>query len=449
MSEMNTSNVLADHLVGNLYYNLSYVPLIASALDTDTMRVAVGGDAAILYSEMCRLVRSGERLTAGSLEAGLRAQRFNFDWLAKLQSRLDVESIETLHHYVAEIDNYAELLRIRQHSTEAIAAAQEPGARADVVAGDLQAKLASSKRAGDTVEGVASITAKVSASLKDIRTGKEYGASSGFRRLDKVFKLVDRELIVIAGRPSQGKTSLWRQIFFNRAMQLEKEGNGQVLLFSADDSPEKLIRDLACSIAGVDINDIRSGQATTDDWNRLEWALERIGQLPMVIDGTPKPTIEQMYYRAAMLNAQKPVRLAGMDYMSLIQVDKAHSERQEAEKAATGCKGIGNTLGFPFILLSQIRKGVEDRADKWPTPSDLLYSGEAEANVCLLVMRPEHYISRGERVDCDDLDKEGVALINVGKNKSGEIGMVRLAFEKRFARFADLSYERERIYLNN
>jgi len=146
-----------------------------------------------------------------------------------------------------------------------------------------------------------------------------------------------------------------------------------------------------------------------------------------------------------MLNAQKPIKLAGQDYAGLIRVDDARSERQEAERAFTGVKGIGNTLRFPWIQLSQLTKGVESRADKWPTPSDLMYAGEAEANVCLTIMRPEHYISRGEDIDCDDRYKKGVALVNVGKNKSGKIGVVPMAFRPEFARFDDLAFERTEL----
>jgi replicative DNA helicase len=232
-------------------------------------------------------------------------------------------------------------------------------------------------------------------------------------------------------------------IFYYRAMELARnDEHGQVVFFSSDDTSDKFIMDLACTMAQVDSNRIKDRTAGKDEWDRLEHELMIIESLPLFVDGTPRPTVEHMYFKCAMLNAQKPIKLAGQDYAGLIRVDDAKSERQEAERAFTGVKGIGNTLRFPWVELSQINKGVENRADKWPTPSDLMYAGEAEANVCLTIMRPEHYISRGEDIDCDDKYKTGVALVNVGKNKSGKIGVVPMAFRPEYTRFDDLSFER-------
>lgn len=435
--------VAADHLIGNLYFNLDAVPVMAGVLLPETIRYAVGGNSAIVYSEMCRLLRSEEQLSAGSLEAGLGALGFDFGWLGKLQARITSESLATLNGYAQEITNHADLLRVQQYSHEAITAAQAPGAKAATVKGELLSKLSAEQRSMDSMEHASVIGARVRAQLAEVRSGKLWGASTGFKSLDRLFRLVDGELIVIAGRPSQGKTSLSRQLFYSRAKEIVQSGdNGQVVFFSSDDTSDKFIMDLACTIANVDSNRIKGNVADRDEWDRVEYELTAIESLPLFIDDTPHPTIEHLYYKCAMLNAQKPVRLAGQDYAGLIRVDGAKSERQEAEHAFSGVKGIGNTLRFPWIELSQITKGVESRADKWPTPSDLMYAGEAEANVCVTIMRPEHYISRGEDVECEDVYKHGVALVNVGKNKSGKVGVVPMAFFAEHARFGDLTIKR-------
>lgn len=438
------ANVAADHLVGNLYFNLDALPVIAGVLSPDVVRFAVGGNAAVAYSEMCRLLRSDERLSAGNLEAGLRKLGFDFVWLAKLQSRVTTESLPTLNNYAGEIINHAELLKVQQYSQEAITAAQADGAKAATVKGELLAKLSAEQQKIDTVEHTSVIGARVRERLKEVRNGKVWGSSTGFKSLDKQFRLVDGELVVIAGRPSQGKTSISRQMFYYRAMQIERSNEpGQVVFFSSDDTSDKFFFDLACTMAMVDSNRIKDNIATKEEWDKLEYEMTIIESLPIFVDDTPRPTIEHMYYKCAMLNAQKPIKLAGQDYAGLIRVDDAKSERQEAERAFTGVKGIGNTLRFPWIQLSQITKGVESRADKWPTPSDLMYAGEAEANICITIMRPEHYISRGEDIDCDERYKSGVALVNVGKNKSGKIGVVPMAFRPEFARFDDVTFEKK------
>lgn len=437
------ANIAADHLIGNLYFNFDALPIVAGILSPEVVRFAVGGNAAVAYSEMCRLLRGDERLSAGSLEAGLRKLGFDFGWLAKLQSRVTVESLPTLNNYAAEIVNHAELLKVQQYSHEAITAAQADGAKAIAVKGELLAKLSAEQQKMDTVEHTSIIAARVRAQLQEVKAGKTWGASTGFKSLDRQFRLVDGELIVIAGRPSQGKTSIARQMFYNRALDIAKTGeNGQVVFFSSDDTSDKFVMDLACTMARVDSNRIKNNEAGKEEWERFEHEMMVIESIPLYIDDTPRPTVEHMYYKCAMLNAQKPVRLAGQDYAGLIRVESAKSERQEAEFAFSGVKGIGNTLRFPWIELSQITKGVESRADKWPTPSDLMYAGEAESNVCVTIMRPEHYISRGEDIDCNDEYKKGVALVNVGKNKSGKIGVVPMSFQPEFARFDVLEFER-------
>ena len=440
------ASIAADHLVGNLYFNLGAVPILTGVLAPDVLRYAVGGPAGVVYSEMCRLLRSEQHLSAGSLEAGLHKLNFDSSWLAKLQSRISVDTLPTLNNYAGEIINHAELLKVQQYSQEAISAAQADGAKAVSVKGELLSKLSSDQNTTDSVEHTSVIGTRVREQLRRVQAGEIWGASTGFKSLDKLFHLVNGELIVIAGRPSQGKTSISRQIFYNRALAIANSGTDeQVVFFSSDDTADKFVLDLACTMAMVDSNRIKNNTATKDDWDRIEHEMAVIESIPLYIDDTPRPTVEHMYYKCAMLNAQKPVRLAAQDYAGLIRDESARSERQEAEYAFSGVKGIGNTLRFPWVELSQINKGVEARADKWPTPSDLMYAGEAEANVCMTIMRPEHYISRGEDIDCDEAYKKGVALVNVGKNKSGRIGVVPMSFRPEYTRFGDLAFERTEL----
>jgi len=436
--------VAADHLVGNLWFTLDAVPLIAAHLDPDVMRMIAPGPAAMAYSEMCRLMRSpSEQLSAGALEAGLRAQNFNFGWLTELQQRVSVESIDVLHQYAAEVNNTAALRKIQMQCAEATRAAQADDARAELVAAELVTKLAVSAQAATNVEHVSQVAGRVRKRLQDVRAGNDKrGLHTGFKALDRLFSMEQGDLIVLGGRPSQGKTSLWQQIFLNVAERIVDTGdNGQVVMFSADDTAEKIITAMACAKVLVDQKRIFNRVATNDEWDMVEHGIAHIESLPIYIDETSAPTIDTMYYRCAMLNAQKPVRLAGMDYMELIRHPKIHDDLQKVEASATGSKGIGRTLGFPFFMLSQLRKDVDNRADKWPTAADVRYAGEAEADKLLLIMRPEHYIARGESVDCDAKDREGVALLNVAKNKRGDVGLVRLAFRKEFARFTDLAQE--------
>lgn len=296
--------------------------------------------------------------------------------------------------------------------------------------------------AGDTNRIPTKIARKQSKPWTDFRDWTMSGIDIVPDQVDDYygFELDGDGLFLLEDMTVTHNTSLWSQIFVNRAKQLVGDGeDGQVIMFSADDTADKLIFTMACSEALVDSRRIRNREATREEYSRVERAAAYLSSLPIYIDDSPSPTVESMYYRCAMLHAQKPIRLAGMDYMELVaHADPRVSDLQKVENAARGCKGIGNTMRFPFLMLSQLRKEVDDRRDKWPTAADVRYAGEAEADKMLLVMRPEHYLSRGETCECDAGDEEGVALVNIAKNKTGEVGMARLAFRKEYSRFFDV-----------
>lgn len=437
---MNHALIAADHLVGNLWFNLEALPLIVGKLEPDTMRLVIGGPAAMAYSEMARLMREHKaKPSAGMLEASLRQQGFDFDWLRKLQSRVTVEGLDVLYNYTSAINNAASLYRLRMYCADADRQAQQPDAKAETITAGLLSSLANNGNSAPEVEHASIVVGKVRERLKAIRSGSfRWGASTGFKSLDRLFQMADGDLVTLAGRPSQGKTSLFRQIFYNRAVELKNNNErGQVVIFTSDDTSEKLMLGLACTVAEVDANRIKYNTATAQEWRLVESYLDYIESLPMLFDETSHPTPDSLYYRCAMLNAQTPIKMAGQDYLQLMRVPGVTEDLLTVRRSAEGVKGIGRTLGFPWLELSQIGKDVERRADKWPTPSDMLYAGEAESDICMMIMRPEHYISRGEEIECDDQDRQGVALINVGKNKQGDIGMVRMKFEKKYSRFDD------------
>jgi replicative DNA helicase len=439
----------ADHLVGNLWFNLNQVPAIAARLEPDIMATVAPGPAAQAYAEMCRLVRSSsDRLSAGALEGNLRASNFDFGWVETIQSRIEFEDLATLEGYAREIVNVAELRRVQIACSKATKAASQPDARATEVMGTLLGEIANASTKSNDVEHVSVPAARLRETFRSIRSGQhDWGAKTGFPALDAVFRMVDGDLIVLGGRPSQGKTSLARQILLHRAQALVEAGEeGQVVFFSADDTAEKVLMGMACAMSSVNQRAVRDNRATDEEWERLDYALGKIEALPIYVDATPSPTIEQIHYKVAMLHARTPVRMIALDYLELIRhPDARASDLQRVEHAARGVKGIGQAFGCPTLLLSQLRKEVDNRADKWPSAADVKFAGEAEADTMLLIMRPEHYLSRGEDCEHDEGDETGIALVNVAKNKTGEVGRVRLAFVKEYSCF----YTVNRVNLNN
>ena len=440
---LSRADIAAKHLVGNLWYNLDAVALIAGRLDPEIMRKTVSGPAALAYAEMCKMLSNGQTLTAGQLEANLQDGGFDFAWLQQVQRDITNDSLDDLYLYVGEIQNAAALLDVKARCIDALKQASEPAASADKIKAELLTAMTTTQTSEGGPVHVSVVTAEVRSDFQKMRDGvEEFGASTGLKTLDKFYRLVDGEYTTIGGRPSQGKSTLAMWISYNRAMELQRTGeNGQVLIFSMDDTRRKLIRALACTIAQVDLNRLRRREATAEEWQRVTDATDKIENLPMYIDGGTQLTIEDVQFRAAMQKTIKPVRLIVLDYFEKVK-SKRHNpdELSRMKQIAGGYKDILHMLGCPGIMLSQLVKAVESRADKWPTASDLLYAGEAESDAILLINRPEHYISRGESIDCRPEDEEGIVLINVAKMKEGATGLVRLGFKKEFARFADLQF---------
>ena len=437
------AQIAAKHLVGNLWYNLDAVPLIAGKLAVDTMQSAVGGDAALAYAEMCNMMRSAGKVTAGQLEANLKAAGFNRQALVEWQKDLTNDDIHDLYEYVKEIQNAADLRKLQADLVQAMKDSQTPDAIAERIKAELLSRMVTAERAIGGPRHISEIVDEVHADFKRTENGEQdWGESTGLLGLDKVFKLVDGNYITVGGRPSQGKTSLVMQVGYHRAERLHHNGDdGQVLIFALDDTAKKLVRALACSVAGVDNNRLRNREATASEWAEVYAAEDYIRTLPIWIDDSAGLTAQDIYYRTAMQNVQSPVRLIVVDYIEKVRTVGRGDTLQLLKAIATDLKNMGKDFGCPLIVLSQLNKEVEKRADKWPTSSDLRYVGEDESDVIVLINRPEHYISKGEDIDCEFEDREGVVLLNVAKNKEGKVGLVRLAFRKEFARFADLHRE--------
>lgn len=449
MSETNgqsRADIAAKHLVGNLWYNLGAVPLIAGRLNPTVMRKAVNGPATLAYNEMCRLLKEGQGLNAGQLEASLRDTGFDFGWLQKAQADIANDGIDDLYRYVGEVQNAADLLDVRLHCTDALKQVNEPGARADEIKAGLLSAMVEKERKTDEAYHVGDIAGEVRTEFEQMRSGNlQWGASTGLATLDRQVRLNNGDYFTIGARPSQGKTSLMRWMFYKRAEELQRAGAaGCVLLFSADDTRKKIVRTLASTVAQVDSKKLRANTATPEEWRRIEDALLYIESLPLFIDDATGLTVEDIHYRAAMQNARTSVVLLGFDYLEKIRGNN-DNDLSRVRASADGCKSIGKVFDCPFVMASQLTKEVESRADKWPTSSDLKYAGEDESDVVLLLNRPEHYISKGQTIDCKPDDESGIVLVNIAKNKEGDVGMVRLGFKKEFARFADLEFTRHEL----
>jgi len=260
------------------------------------------------------------------------------------------------------------------------------------------------------------------------------GIPSGFVDLDKKYTagFHPGDLIIVAGRPSMGKTSFALNIAQHVALVEEKP----VAIFSLEMSKELLVQRLLCSEAEVDAQKVRMGYTTAEDIQALTRAAGLLSEAPIFIDDTPALSTLEMRARARRLKSEYDIALLIIDYLQLARASE-HTENRQQEISAISrsLKTLAKELDIPVVALSQLSRAVEARGgDKRPMLSDLRESGaiEQDADLVLFLYRPEFY-------DPEDPEKRGKAELIIGKQRNGPTGTVHLVFEKQFTRFRSMS----------
>jgi replicative DNA helicase len=264
------------------------------------------------------------------------------------------------------------------------------------------------------------------------------GVPTGFRDLDTLTGGWQRsDLIIIAGRPSSGKTALALSLASNAALHRSKQT--PVGIFSLEMSTQQIVLRLLCAEARVDAHAVRTGRLPEDDWKRLSLGAGRLAKASLFIDDTPGLGILELRAKARRLKAEHNVGLIIIDYLQLMQGPKnAENREKEISAISRSLKALAKELDIPVIALSQLSRAVEGRTDKRPILSDLRESGaiEQDADVVAFVHRPEMYADpNSEKGDA----VQGKAEIIVGKQRNGPTDDVTLAFVRRYARFENLA----------
>ena len=264
------------------------------------------------------------------------------------------------------------------------------------------------------------------------------GVPTGFRDLDTLTGGWQKsDLVIIAGRPSSGKTAFALSLAANASMHRSKPTT--VGIFSLEMSITQLIMRLLCAEARVDAHAVRTGRLPENDWKRLSLGAGRLARAPLFIDDTAGLGILELRAKARRLKAEHNVGLIIIDYLQLMQGPRnAENREKEISAISRSLKGLAKELDIPVIALSQLSRAVEGRTDKRPILSDLRESGaiEQDADLVAFVHRPEMYTDpKSDKMD----DVQGRAEIIVGKQRNGPIDDVALAFVNRYARFENLA----------
>ncbi len=262
------------------------------------------------------------------------------------------------------------------------------------------------------------------------------GVPTGFSALDDMTGgLQPGDLVIVAGRPSMGKTAFALNLAGHAALQ----GRRGVAMFSLEMSREQLVVRMLCSEAKVDAARLRSGFLSERDWRELTRAAGRLSEAPFFIDDTPALTVLEMRAKARRLMAERPLGLLIVDYLQLMRGPESGGERREQEisEISRGLKALAKELSVPVIALSQLNRSLELRDEKRPKLADLRESGaiEQDADLILFLYRDAVYRNREWREA--NPDKVGDAEVIIGKQRNGPIGTVHLEFLDRFTFFQE------------
>src|SRR5499427_1242576 len=296
------------------------------------------------------------------------------------------------------------------------------------------------------------------------RDGKLSGMATGMRDLDRMMGgLQPSDLIVLAGRPGMGKSSLATNIGYNiaRAWRGEVRPDGHIMsvnggivgMFSLEMSAEQLATRIIAERAQIPSSRIRRGEIESSEFDRLAEAAREMESIPFYIDETGGLSIAQLAARARRLKRQKGLDLLIVDYIQLLQGSSrraAEGRVQEVTEITTSLKALAKELNVPIIALSQLSRQVESRDDKRPQLSDLRESGsnEQDADVVMFVYREEYYLAMKEpRPGTEEYFKwqaemdaaHGTAEVIVGKQRHGPTGTVKMQFKAELTRFSDLA----------
>ena len=278
------------------------------------------------------------------------------------------------------------------------------------------------------------------------------GVPTGLRDLDdKLGGLHQSDLIIIAGRPSMGKTALATNIAFNAAQKLQDSGKkSSIAFFSLEMSSEQLSTRIISEQARISSNDIRRGRISDDQFDKFLETSKNISELPLYIDETPAISIAALSNRARRIKRLFGLDMIVVDYIQLMRGTTYNKDGrvQEISQITQGLKAIAKELAIPVVALSQLSRQVEQRDDHKPQLADLRESGsiEQDADVVMFVYREGYYLSRKEPREATVEHAEWQAKMNevahlaqiiIGKQRHGPIGNVTLEFEERFTKFKD------------
>jgi replicative DNA helicase len=430
-------SILGAILLDNLAYNQAAEHLRPDDFSLDSHRR--------IYSRMVDLAESSRPIDMITLieELERRKELAAIGDVGYVSGLVDgVPDRPSIEHYIRIVRDKALLRGLIHAANAAIAKAADQSDPAEDILNEAEATIfqLSEKRIGRGFIGVQEIIKELGGIDALLQRGQRItGLETYYSELDeKTSGLQPSDLVILAARPSMGKTSFAMNIAENAAIH----GSKVVGVFSLEMSKEALLQRMLCSVARVDAHKFRTGSLWQDDTRKIQQAIEQLAHAPIFVDDTPGISISEMRAKARRLvQSQGKLDLLIVDYLQLMSGGggKRYENRtQEVSAISRGLKGLAKELRVPVIALSQLSRAPETRGsgDHRPQLSDLRESGSIEQDADLVM-----FIFREEVYKPDDPELEGRAEIIIAKQRNGPIGRINLAFIKRSTRFENMAHE--------
>ncbi|MEC0093745.1 replicative DNA helicase [Paenibacillus macquariensis subsp. defensor] len=356
-------------------------------------------------------------------------------YLAKLAHA--VPTAANVDYYAQIIEEKSMLRRLIRTATSIVSEGYTGGEDVSGMLGDAERKILeiSNRRSGSGFVVIKDVLMEVFDKVEMLHENKggTSGIPTGFVDLDKMTNGFQRnDLIIVAARPSVGKTAFALNIAQNVAVR----ANETVAIFSLEMSAPQLVQRMICAEANLDANVMRTGEFKDDDWAKLTMGISSLSEAQIYIDDTPGVTVADIRAKCRRLKKEKGLGMIVIDYLQLIQGRGKGGEnrQQEVSEISRTLKQIARELELPVIALSQLSRGVEQRQDKRPMMSDLRESGsiEQDADIVSFLYRDDYYNA--------DSEKKNIIEIIIAKQRNGPVGTVELVFLKNFNKF--VNYER-------
>ncbi|MGE9841659.1 replicative DNA helicase [Selenomonas bovis] len=394
----------------------------------------------IVFETMLELAGDNEAVDLVTLTEALRKKEM-------LEKVGGISFITALANYVPTAANIvyhaqivkekSELRHLIDAATEIASAAYEATDDVKDIMDDAEKKIlaVAADQTGGAFEPIRNIVIDTVGRVETLyeNQGGLTGISTGFRDLDRdTSGLQKSDLILVAARPSMGKTAFTLNIATYAAMH-----GHTVAFFSLEMSKEQLVQRMLCSEGGIDSQRLRTGQLEDADWDRLINTADRVSKASIYIDDTAGINVMDLRSKARRLKAEHGLDLIVIDYLQLMQGrarSSSDNRQQEISEISRSLKALARELDVPVVALSQLSRSVESRTVKKPMLSDLRESGslEQDADIVMFLYREDYYDQETER--------KNITEVIIAKHRNGPIGTIELFFQKEFTKFRDLSH---------